>query len=332
MAFRIQPQQQENQHTFLLADDAGNGLEIWPAQGFNAYRWFVEHGGRQELFYFNPNLFQEQRPTRNGNPILFPFPNRIRDGKFSWDGKSYELAINDPAKKNAIHGFACRYPWRVTDQGADASQAWLTAEFQASKDAPDDISRWPADYALRFTYRFFGARVRLDIDVHNPDSKPLPFGLGFHPYFSLSAFGKEEAVVGVPARRYWPLEGNLPAGEPQPVDDSRYLRPGKMVGALHLDDVLTDLDQDMVNKEGLFRFGWLDDWQQRRRLSLYASPCFREAVVFNPPHREAFCIEPYTCTTDAVNLSQQGLDAGWLTLSPGEHWTAALDFVFEGIG
>jgi aldose 1-epimerase len=52
--------------------------------------------------------------------VLFPFPNRIRDGRFTWDGREYRLPPNDPAMKNAIHGFACRRPWRVVDQGADA--------------------------------------------------------------------------------------------------------------------------------------------------------------------------------------------------------------------
>jgi aldose 1-epimerase len=48
-------------------------------------------------------------------------------------------------------------------------------------------------------------------------------------------------------------------------------------------------------------------------------------VVFTPPHRQAFCVEPYTCTTDAVNLQQRGVDAGWLTLPPGGRWSAVFE-------
>ncbi len=60
-------------------------------------------------------------------------------------------------------------------------------------------------------------------------------------------------------------------------------------------------------------------------LSVSCSPAFRELVVFVPPHRQAFCIEPYTCTTDAINLQQQGLDAGLLVLPPGEKWSAVVE-------
>lgn len=332
MAFQVRPEEREKETVYHLQDGQGNGMEIWPAQGFNAYRWYVEHGGTQELLYTSPALFQENRPTRTGNPILFPFPNRIRDAQFTWEGKEYRLPTTDNNRRNAIHGFLCRLPWRVTDQGADANQAWITGEFQASRDGPDLLPLWPADYLARMTYHFFGTRWRLDIDIQNPDKHTLPFGLGFHPYFSLSGFGREEAVVGVPARKYWPLEENLPAAAPKEVAGMRDLRQGKEVGALRLDDVLTDLDTSDRNSEGLIRFGWVLDWQKRRRLDLFGSPAFREVVVFNPVHRQAFCIEPYTCVTDAVNLAAQGKDAGWQSLAPGQGWRGALEFVFQGIG
>ena len=50
-------------------------------------------------------------------------------------------------------------------------------------------------------------------------------------------------------------------------------------------------------------------------MSMFSSPVFRELVVFTPEHRQAFCLEPYTCTTDAVNLQSRGLDTGWLELA-----------------
>jgi aldose 1-epimerase len=62
-----------------------------------------------------------------------------------------------------------------------------------------------------------------------------------------------------------------------------------------------------------------------RLMSLWTSPDFREMVLFTPPHREAVCLEPYTCTTDAINLSPQGIDAGLRILQPGERWQGAVE-------
>jgi aldose 1-epimerase len=54
-------------------------------------------------------------------------------------------------------------------------------------------------------------------------------------------------------------------------------------------------------------------------------PIFREIVVFTPPGRAAVCIEPYTCPTDAINLTARGIDCGWRTLGPGSEFHTWID-------
>ena len=64
-------------------------------------------------------------------------------------------------------------------------------------------------------------------------------------------------------------------------------------------------------------------------LTMNTSADFREMVVFTPPHRQAVCFEPYTCTTDAVNLQQRQVDAGWKVLPPGQSWTGVVEMVLS---
>ena len=40
------------------------------------------------------------------NSILFPFPNRLKNGKYTFEGKNYQFPINEKTKNNALHGFA----------------------------------------------------------------------------------------------------------------------------------------------------------------------------------------------------------------------------------
>jgi aldose 1-epimerase len=307
----------------LANDDAPEALfEIWPALGFNAYRWRI---AGQEVLYWNESMFQEKRPTRWGIPPLFPFPNRIRDGRFRWDGVDYELPRVDSTRKNAIHGFACHHPWRVVDEGADSNSAWITGVFQASVDAPTEASLWPADYRIALTYRLSYQQLSLTAVIDNPDTKPLPCGLGFHPYFDLAPFGGEDAIVEVPAQRAWVLAENLPTGAVVPVAGDRDLRTGKALRGLQLDDVLTGLDRE--NRSDVSR---ISDPSGKRNLVIECCAGFREMVVFTPPHRKAFCVEPYTCTTDAINLQAQGIDAGWRVLLPGERWELRVDLKLQG--
>jgi aldose 1-epimerase len=311
---------------WLLENTAqGDRAEIWPAQGFSCYRWAVPLENRlHEILYADPQFLAGSSPTRTGIPILLPFPNRIRGGRFVWEGKEYVLPTNDPAKKNAIHGFACRRPWRVADHGSDAQSAWVTGEFRGSRDAADCRSLWPADYRIRLTYRLLAARLRMEAVVDNPDSRPLPFGLGYHHYFRVEP--GEACRVMVPARNFWELEDNLPTGVRRPVDAARDLNQPRLFADLQLDDVLTDLGPAQSDKEGLCFRGRVQS--TNTMVEMHTSPAFREAVVFTPPHRQAFCIEPYTCVTDAMNLQSRGVDAGLLVLKEGEAWRGIVEMVF----
>jgi aldose 1-epimerase len=311
---------------YVLEDGAGGRACVWPALGFNCFAWQLHRAGRaREVLYTDPALFADGRPTRSGIPILFPFPNRIRAGRFTWEGREYALPLGDSTKKNSIHGFACRLPWRVVGHGADLFGAWVRGAFRGSVDAPDCRSLWPADYEIEVTYRLGQGRLRIEAEVRNPDKVPLPFGLGYHPYFAipLTTDGRaEDCTVQVPARSYWVLDESLPTGEKKPVDSGRDLNGPRRSGDLNLDDVLTDLPGSAA-ADGLIERAVLRG--EGAELRVLCSPEFREMVVFTPPHRHAFCVEPYSCTTDAVNLQARGIDAGWQVLPPGGHWTAVVE-------
>jgi len=310
---------------YILEDGHGGRAEVWPALGFNCYRWQVQHQGQTlELLYRAPELFNNGRPTRSGIPVLFPFPNRIREGRFTWEGRDYQLPQDDPAKKNAIHGFACRHPWRVAATGADDNSAWITGVFRCSQDAPDSLALWPADHEIRLTLRLGAGSLRLEAEVHNSDRKKLPFGLGYHPYFRMpfAATGSaDDCLLEVPARSFWKLEESIPTGERLPVDAGCDLNRLRRFGDLNVDTVLTDLPaatSEMPERASL-------RGAPGTALQLLCGTEFRDLVIFTPPHRQAFCVEPYTCTTDAIHLQDRGIEAGWRVLPPGESWRAIVE-------
>lgn len=336
MAYQVRvdkrPLVNQPENLVYVLEKAGGGTraEICPALGCNCFRWQATVQGKSlELLYTSPDFFEGARPTRTGIPILFPFPNRIRDGRFSWEGKSYQLPLNDPSGKNAIHGFACRRPWRVVGQGANADAAWLTAEFHGAKDAPETAALWPADYRIQVTLRLTETQLRLEAVVDNPDQKPLPFGLGYHPYFHIPLVPggpAEQCLAQVAAREYWELRDSLPSGERLPVDEPRDLRQPRRYSDLKLDDLLpADLGSVHVDEDALCQLGSVRQEPDQIELVVRASPSFHEIVLFTPPHRQAFCIEPYTCITDAINIGARRADAGVLVLEPGAKWRGIVE-------
>jgi aldose 1-epimerase len=296
---------------WILEDDSGSRLEVWPAMGFNAYRWTV---GGEELLYRDPAFFDEVKPTRSGWPILFPFPNRIRDGRFTWSGKEYQLPKNDPSGKNAIHGFVASRPWRVVDHRADVVDARLTAEFESVRDGSEVVNLWPGAFRLRVAYRLLGrSHLRVEATVENPGAAPLPFGLGYHPYFRVAPFGGEKACIEIEGGKQWKLEDNLPTGATAAFSQTKHER---RFAEVQLDHLFTDVP---ISRHDTRQCGSIES-EDGRRLVVEAGRDFRELVVFTPPHRQAICFEPYTCITDAINLQQQGVDSGLYILAPGEIW------------
>ena len=307
----------------LRRPDVGSLAEVWPAHGFNCLRWQVR--GR-DLLYHAPDWADNPVPTRSGVPILFPFPNRIRDGTFTYQRRTYQLPKNDSTKANAIHGFAPRNPWRVFGYGTDASAAWVHGDFQLSVDAPDSADMWPGDALLSVVYRLTPDRLRIETRVRNMGHSPFPFGLGLHPYFRLPDADLSRTVLHAPARAIWCLENGIPTGDHQPLPDNLNWNRPRTIGATQLDTAYGGLGAIAEDDGGMLLRATLGHVERPGRLELWTTPDFRESVLFTPPHRQAVCLEPYTCLTDAVNLQARGLDAGWRELPAGGHWAGVVEF------
>jgi aldose 1-epimerase len=309
----------------LSRRDVGSSIEVWPAYGFNCLRW---RANGQDLLYSAADWHENPLPTRSGVPILFPFPNRIRDGVFKHRGRTFQLPKNDSAHANAIHGFAPRNSWRMFGYGADAHGAWVHADFQLSTEASEVDNLWPGDAMLSVVYRLRPDRMRIEMRVRNMADEPFPFGVGLHPYFRLPGNDRDIAryMLDMPARSIWPLKDNLPVGEKRPIPDQLNWNRPHVIGSTQLDTVYTDLGVLRSDDGGLLLRAAISHEDRPGSLEIWTTADFREIVLFTPPHRNAICVEPYTCVTDAANLQAAGVDAGWQELAPGQHWTGAVEF------
>jgi aldose 1-epimerase len=324
---------------YVLADDAGTcRAEVWPFLGFNCLRWQVRNpdGSWGDLLHAAPDWETNPVPTRSGHPVLFPFPNRLRDGRLSFEGKTYQLPLNEATGKHAIHGFTPRNPWRVvgTDAGTDAAS--ITGQFQLSRDLPDSRGYWPADFVFTLTYQLTRAAIRVEAIVENPDTGPLPFGLGYHPYFCIpTALGApaDEMVLAVTADYLWESEGGIPTGRQLPVpSDLGFISP-RPVGPTQLDTLFGGLTNNRCGFIAADCVPWFVAGLSHRgspgKLTVEAAPAFRELLLFIPPHRKAVAVEPYTCASDAPNLAARGIDSGWQVLPAGGRWEAAVVYSWD---
>ena len=301
--------------------DTGSLARIATDVGFNCYRFLARVSDRDQVEVIDAvDGFEsgDKATSHYGIPVLFPFPNRIRDGKYSWDGKTYQLpdiGITRDGNGNAIHGFCMDVPWRVIEQTSSS----VTGEFQLSIDAVERLSLWPTDCLIRITYSLQGASLRADITVINPSTRPLPWGFGTHAYFRLPlAAGSNlgHCTAYAPVRKTWKLDQYLPTGELDVPQEHTRLEDSPYLDTLKLDDVYTDVQL----QQGQLVCRIMDE-KAGLQVEQRCSADFREVVAFTPPWSSAVCLEPYTCVTDAINLQQRGIDAGLKVLPPGQAWT-----------
>lgn len=294
--------------------DSASGAEaaILAGFGFNCYRFRVRCDGRPlDVLWSEPEFDSGQkRASGSGIPLLFPYAGRLRGKTLTWNGNTWPLE-GDDSRGNAIHGYVLNRPWRVLEQSAQRA----VGQFQASRDDPALLERWPADFRLTATYELAGTTLSSTFLIENPDQRPLPFGFGTHPYFCVPLGGSaaDACLVELPVGRRWELVEMLPTGRRLPVEAPPAYRAGLPFAQMKFDDAFTDLDFD----GGCCRPRIVDPGSGRR-LVIEFDRAFRECVVYNPPHRQAVCIEPLTWCPNAFELDQQGLDAGLSILQPGQ--------------
>lgn len=310
--------------TITLSDaKAGSSASI-STFGFNCFGFQATPVGVPvDVLWAAPNFAAgTERASGSGIPLLFPFPGRIQGTEFTWEGKTYHLQPGDKFG-NAIHGFVHSRMWRVLER----SERKATGVFQASVDDPGLLECWPADFKITATYELAGNALRSHFRLENPDAKhSLPCGFGTHGYFRVPLGGKsaDECRVSIPARQKWRLEEMLVTGEREPLASAAEFQSGLPFGQTQFDDCFTDLvfhgDRCVAQ---------IADPGSGRVFPIAFDGAFRECVVYNPPHREAICIEPLTCPPDPFRLSKLGVDAGLRVLAPGESFEARVEMRVE---
>lgn len=249
-------------------------------------------------------------PSGASGIVLVPWPNRVRDGRWTLDGARQQLDVSEPSKGNASHGLLRNTGYRVTDRSASAVTLSATV-------FPQHGYPFHLDTAVR--YELTSTGIAVTHTLRNAGSARAPFGVGCHPYLRVGDVPMRELTVTTSGTRMLETdERSLPVRE-VPVDGTpKDLRGGVALRGIDLDTAYTGLAT--VDGQVRHRLTAPDG----RAVELAADPVFAWTQVFTTEvyatdagRVDAVAIEPMTCPADAFN---SGTDLLWL--EPGESWTA----------
>ena len=242
--------------------------------------------------------------------VLIPYSNRLRDGRFSFGGKTYQLRN---AEKHAIHGDVRDRPLRVLEGSEDR----VVLEFRS--DEVSDLN-FPFPFSAKMIYSLEGFELSCRIELVNVGTESMPAGCGFHPYFNRRLPGSTgEVELQIKVSGVYPGETPLPEGPAIPIapqQDFSTQRPLDVV----LDHCFVGWDRQAVIE-------WPGSGVKAR---IQAEQGMEHVILFSPEGQKFFALEPVTNANNGFNLLAQGdRNCGVVVLKPGEALKPGLTILIE---
>jgi len=265
--------------------------------------------GREVLDGYPP----EQMCTGARGGALVPWPNRLADGAYTFDGIDYQVALSEPEAHNAIHGFLRWRPWTAREHSRD--RVVLATVLHPRPGYPFTL-----DVAVDYTLTD-GASSPAGLSVAttatNLGVTPCPYATGHHPYLRAGTEVIDPCALQVDAQSWLPTnDRGLPTGT-EPVTGSAYdFRSPRRIGQTRIDYAFTDL----TRTGGL---AWVHlRGPDQTSTSLWADEHYPFIELYTgdtqpvEQRRRGLGVEPMTC---APNGFASG--AGLLRLEPGQSIT-----------
>jgi len=267
--------------------------------------------GRDLVHPYDPG---EVRPRFRG-ALLAPWPNRVVDGRYTFDGSEHQLALTEPERGHALHGLVCWSRFQVVDRSSSS----VILEHRI---VPQ--TGYPFELAIQVGYTLADDGLTCSVTATNHDSRSAPYGVGIHPYLVAGDGPVDRWTLELPADQVLEVtEDRLePRGLVDVAGSSFDFRRGTALRGIEIDHAFTAVTADsdgsarasVRGEDGIgVRCTWDPSalpWVQVHTADLPAPDQSRAALA----------LEPMSCPPDAFN---SGTDLR--VLGPGEscrdEWT-----------
>lgn len=303
MSFRVYSSVVNNTTLVHLSDNNhSTTVSIIPEAGAMLHEFMIPVNGQALNIVENYSLERpvKQQVTHYFRSVkLSPWPCRLANGQYRFNGKSYEVRRKH-TDGTALHGLLFDQTFKISRQFADDTSAsvMLTHAY------PGYDEGYPFPYNCEVKYTLHPRAVlEVETTITNPGSADIPIGDGWHPYFRLGGKVDNWELYFDAAAMLEFDERLIPTGKLLPYD--RFNRPAS-IGATVMDNCF------LLNlKEGQMACS-LRNPAARLAVSFFPDAAYPYLQIFIPDHRESIAIENLSSAPDCFN-NQMGL----IVLPPG---------------
>ena len=254
--------------------------------------------------------------------LLVPWPNRIAGGRYAFGGVEHQLALDEPAKNNAIHGLGRWVNWTVADHAPDRVTLSYTLYPQPG---------YPFVVALEIAYALDDDGLNVRTTATNLGTEPCPYGTGFHPYLRLDPQRIDNLELQSPAATFYESDDHkIPTGRSTVAGTGFDFREPRPIGTTEMDHAFTDLERGADGRATVR----LRDPATGDAVELWCDERYDYLMVFtgdalpDPPRRRTgLAVEPMTCAPNAFRTGD-GLEI----LPPGATSSATWGLRASGAG
>lgn len=260
----------------------------------------------------------DELPPASSGAVLAPWPNRLRDGAYTFDGVDYAVPINEHARGTALHGLVSWHRWEVAEHSPREVSLSLATVPQPG---------YPFPLALSLTYAIVGdGELQVTTTARSLGESEAPYGLGFHPWLHPGPGPLEETELSIDAGRWVRTDDRLLPVGIEEIPTALDFRTARALADVRLDDAFVDAgfgpdDRSWLRlhrTDGRTASLWMD-----RSFSAW-QVCTGDELEQAQLRRTGLAAEPMTCVADAFRTGDQ-----LVRLAPGaEHravWGIRLD-------
>ncbi|MEO7176344.1 MAG: aldose 1-epimerase [Saprospiraceae bacterium] len=302
------------QEVIIYNEKIGQELRLLPEYGAAIKQ--IQFSNGQSQYQILDGYHDSSEITRSKKrfkaTVLLPFPNRLSEGQYEWEGNAFQFPINEPARGNNLHGFPENQDFKLSAISLTEHSAQLALK---------------SKYRAQYDYFPFNFDVQLKLEINtsnefiysfeiiNRGETAMPIGLGWHPYF-ITEGGVNQWNLRMPESREIMVNENLiPNGKKELFDE--------FVQTKNIGEKVFDTCYELSNptKKSSFELSG-----NEYSINLEASgdgEGFPFWQLYTPAHRNSIAIEPMTCNVNAFS-NEEGL----IRLAPKAAWHGIVKIAF----